>query len=50
MDKLESREMRNARDNDWNELLNQTWTKGILRYYYKHMKPIYKVIMVRFLH
>ena len=30
MDKLEPREERNARDDDWNELLNRTWMKGIL--------------------
>ena len=50
MDELEPRKERNARDDDWNELLNRTWTKGILLFYYKHMKPIYKVITVRFLH
>ena len=38
MDELEPREERNARDDDWNELLNRTWTKGILLFYYKHMK------------
>ena len=50
MDELESREERNARDDDGNELLSRTWMKGILLYYYKHIKPIYKVITVCFLH
>ena len=48
MDELELREERNAKDDDWNELLNRTRTKGILFYYYKHMKLIYKVITVHF--
>ena len=46
MDELESREERNARDDDGNELLSRTWMKGILLYYSKHTKPIYKVITV----
>ena len=37
MDELEPREERNTRDDDWNELLNQTWMKGILLFYYKQI-------------
>ena len=52
MDELEPQEERNARDEDWNELLNQTWMKGILlfllqtyeTYMQSHNGPLFTLI------
>ena len=54
MDELELREERNARDDDWNELLNRTWTKGILlfllqtyeTYIQSHNGPLFTLNML----